>query len=420
MSVIESATWVHLAAAFGLLEFVLQLWVMRNCPFRPLGDEIEYMERGRSANPYRFPLFHRLPVLPTMARLAAGTGHPCATLRLTSVFFSAAAMAATAGASTRLGGPVIATVLCLFLLLVPERIILGSRIWPDVYLAAATGGIALILSLTPAPIGHGASALLTGLLVAFAVLVRLDALVLVPAAAAAWVGFNGWSHPIHLLFVVGPAVAAFLGWWWVSKALLGESWPDTTWKFNLGIAAQDALAQTGEGTIVIDDLIERHRARSASDLGDRAPEPRAPWTSYVRSIISRLRAMTGPDVFINGKLLPGDGHEQCIFSGSLATGLLRLSVPLFLAASIVVFAASPTTAGWLALPSIALLLPPILFHARTRYRLPVLFGLVPALAGPLNAHLSGPHSGLSWIVVAAAISVLTAVLAREPQRLERP
>ncbi len=409
-----------MAIAFGLLELVGQLWAVRSCPFRPMGDEIEYLERGRSANPYRFPLFHRLPVLPTMARLGACSQKPIATMRLFSIFFSAAAMAATAGAATRAGGPAVAVVLCLFLLLSPERIILGSRIWPDVYLAVTTSGIALILTLTPSPLGYETSAILTGLLVAFAVLVRLDALVLIPSAAIAWVGFNGWNHSSHLVFVVGPPVAAFLGWWLVSKALLGETWPDTTWRFNLGIAVQDALAQTEKKEIVIDDLVERHLNRTASDHGDGDPEAGAPWISHARSFMSRLRAMTGPDAFVGGKLLAGDDRGRCALSGRLATILLRLSTPLLLAMSVVVFATSPTSAMWLAIPPVVLLVPPVLFHARTRYRLPVLFGLLPALAGSLSVLLSGPHSVLSWVLGAAGFSALSAILARRPQRLERP
>jgi len=413
-------TWLAMASVFGLLEFLVQLVVVKIRPYEPIGDELEYIERGQSPNPYRFHLFHRLPGLPTFARLSAGTGHPVAALRLLSVALSVFAMAATAGAATRVGGPVIAAGLCLILLIVPERVALASRLWPDVHLAAITSGIALVISLTPSPIEHTTSSILTGMLVAFAVLIRLDALVLIPAATIAWFGYNGWSTSNHLIFLVGPPVVAFLGWWVISKVFLGESWPDTTWKLNLGIAVQDALAQTQGDTIIIDDLVERTLTSAAVNPGDGNSRQGAPWTSHGRSALSRLRAMTGPDAFVSGKLFPGDDHERDSLSDRFTTSLFRLSFPLLLTMAMVVSAIKPTAAGWLALPSIALLLPAIFFHARTRYRLPMLLGLIPTISGSLTALISGQHSAFSWILGCAAVSILTAILARKPLRLERP
>ena len=315
-----------MAVAFGLFELLLQLLVMRHFPYQPMGDEIEYIKRGHSTNPYRFHLFHRLPVLPTVARLGALTPHPATVLRLTSAFLGAAAIAATAGAATRAGGPVIAILLCLFLLLMPERIVLCSRIWPDVYLAAATSGIALILTLTPSPLENNASAVLTGLFVAFSVLVRLDALVLIPAVTVAWISINGSFHLSSIFFIVGPPVAAFLGWWLISKVFFGENWPDTTWKFNLGIAVQDASAQTAGGTIITDDLIEEYRSRKLSRSRGQSDTPPSR-TAHIRSMVSRLRAMVGPDTFVVGKLLADHDHGRPAFQGRPARSCYGSRLP---------------------------------------------------------------------------------------------
>jgi hypothetical protein len=129
--------------------------------------------------------------------------------------------------------------------------------------------------------------------------------------------------------------------------------------------------------------------------------------------------MIGPDTFVSGKLL-ADYDHGCVGSPGWAPHLLlRRSTPLLIATAIVAVAWRPTSSAWLALPSLALLVSPILFHARTRYRLPLVFGLIPCLAGCLNVYLSGQLSASSLVLVASAIAAITAILARKPLRLEK-
>lgn len=414
---ISPPSWIVVASVFGVLEFIVQLWILATCPYKPIGDEIEYIERGTSSNPYRFPVFHRLPVLPTVALFAARTDHPEGALRLASMIFSAIAMATTAGAASRTAGPVVATILCLALLAIPERILLGSRIWPDVYLAAATGGIALALTLAPEPLGFTSAAGLIGLLLASAVLTRLDALVLVPATTVAWVAVSRMPQSSDLLLIVAPPAVAFLGWWLVSKALLGERWPDTTWKFNVGITVQDALIQKQDGPIAVDDLIDRHVGRFNSQPGGRTPT--ASRIAYVRSFFSRFRAIVGPDTFVTAKLLSSENFGTCSRPELLTTALLRFSCPMLFASSAVLFLWQPSAAGWLAFPSLMLMLPPILFHTRTRYRLPVLYGLVPAAAGSLIAILFPAQPAGSWLIALLCTVAATLILTCHPRRVER-
>lgn len=423
---IQPGNWLAVALAFGLLELLLQLGMMTLYPFMPVGDEVEYIARGRSTNPFRFRLFSRLPLLPAVAWFGARTGHPATFLRLVSAILSAVAMAATAGAATRVGGTVIASVLCIGLLMVPERVVLGSRIWPDVYLAAATSAIVLILTLTPS-IGLDRSAALIGILVAIATLTRLDALVLILSAAFTWAMIVPTMSTTQIGWLTGLPLTAFAVWWAVSILVFNQRWPDTTWKFNLGIAAEEARVQQEDSPIVVDDLIQRHQAVSGDPGAERQQFGRpdrktTPWTGFPLSVASRLRAMVGPDTFVQGKILADKNGGSGSVSRSVLSSLFRVSVPFLAALSIGVLIWQPSRAAWLAIPALSLMIPAVLFHARTRYRLPFLYGLVPVLAGTLRLAIESPKEGssLSALVSAALIAALLAILVRQPVRLERP
>ena len=131
--------------------------------------------------------------------------------------------------------------------------------------------------------------------------------------------------------------------------------------------------------------------------------------------------MVGPDTFVHGKILAEFGKQEHSKAGLVFSALLRISVPFLMATTIGLFALRPTGAGWLAIPALSLLVPAVLFHARTRYRLPLIYGLVPVAAGSLGQILA--HSPVAptprIISVAVAAAILGCVLAREPRRLER-
>ena len=424
---VDSEHWLVVALVFGLAEVVLQLGLLATTPFHPIGDEVEYIERGRSNHSFSPEPFLRVPFLPALAWIGGRTGHPSDFLRLTTIAFSAGAMAATAGTATRLGGGVIATVLCLGLLLMPERIVLGSRIWPDVYLAAMTSGIALTLSLTPSAVGLDRSAALIGVLVALAVLTRLDALILIPSVTAVWMIVSPSVTPAHASWLIGLPLTAFGVWWLVSLVFLKQRWPDTTWKFNLGITVREALVQQESDTITIDDLIELQPAEGKRRHDEDQPNvrqehPPVPLAGFLRSVVSRLRALLGPDTFVKGKILARVKWGENSVAWLVLTALLRVSAPFLVAVSIGVFVWHPSSAGWVAIPAISLLIPAIVFHARTRYRLPLLYGLVPVIAVGIGHMLAQPQLSFvrSVIPMCVFVVILGLILAREPRRLERP
>jgi len=423
---IDSEHWVFVAMLFGLAELGLQIGLFAACPFRAIGDEVEYIERGRAGRPFSPVPFFRVPLLPFLAWFGGRIGHPTVFLRLISIAFSASAMAATAGAATRLGGAGIGTILCLGLFVIPERVVLGSRIWPDVALAATTSAMVLILSLTPTVQDLDRSAMVLGFLVSLAVLTRLDALVLVPAIGAVWAMVSPDFTLTQAGWLVGLPIISFGAWWLVAVGILGQRWPDTTWIFNLGVAAQEARAQDGGDPVTIDDLIGRLQTEmrhSRTDDRFRAHRNRMsiPWTGFLSSAAARLRAMLGPDTFVQGKILAEAKWERGSITQSVLSALFRASVPSVIALSFGMFILQPSRVGWMAIPSLSLMIPAVLIHARTRYRLPLIYGLFPVLAGSVCLTLVKPQPTQTGFVIRFVLIalVLWLVLARQPRRMER-
>lgn len=409
---------------FGIAEALLQGTLAAAFPSRPIGDESEYINRGAARHPFNPVPFFRVPVLPIVAWVGGRFGNAFGFLRLTSVLCSVVAMAATAGAAVRLGGVGIGVSLSLLLFMIPERIILGSRIWPDVYLAAATAPMILIMSLAPSAIGWDRAVIALGVLVALSVMIRLDGLVVFPAMVAAWVMVAPPLTSTPALWLIGLPILVLTSWWLIARLVFGQDWLDTTWLFNLGITIQEAEAYFDHETVVVDDLIRRYKADPGGAWGaGQAPTPRfrrIPWRSFGLSVISRLRVMIGPDTFVRGKVLPTvsglEGHPI----SPVLNAALRWSVPILAAASLVATGWRLTAAIGSCLPALSLLIPAVLFHARTRYRLPAIYGAVPALAASLGLAAAPPTASVFSTVAVVALVVLVAIcLARPPRRLER-
>lgn len=405
----DAARWIG-PLLLACTELAWQFWQLRTRSPAPVGDEAEYIERGRSGRPFAPDPFFRLPVLPLIAWCAGRCGQPQAGLRAASMLGSALAMLAATRAATHTGGIATGWTLGLVLLLIPERFALGHRIWPDVHLAAVTSAVILVVVSCPEPIPLPLASALLGALLSAAVLVRLDAVLLVPATGVAWTGLQSEIQGIHLAAIIGLPTVAFLAWWAFAHRTMGQRWPDTTWLFNLKVWTEEARRIGRVSTITVDDLIHppagSGRSR-ATTLGD-----------HFAAIAARTRTLLGPDTFVSGKLLPASGHLPR--PGS--SWGLRYSVPGLVAATVVLSCWRPDPATWLLVPAAALLLPAILFHARTRYRLPMIYGVVPVLAAHIGS-LLGPsrYPTTLWMLSAVAMTILLwALLGRRPVRLERP
>ncbi len=418
MSILISSplTWSTVAVTAGLLEFGLQLLRLARNDIPPVGDEYEYIGRGKGRHPFTAEPFFRVPLLPAAAWLAGRLGDPARWIRVAAAVSSALAVAATTGAAARVGGVPIAVILTLMLLAIPERFLLGVRIWPDVWLATVTSGIALTLTLTPTVLEPHTAAVLIGLLSAVASLTRLDAVVLVPAVTAVWSAAGLPLQGSVLMWLAGLPATVFAGWWVIAAVLLRQRWPDTTWRFNLGIAAVETAYRRQKTCYTVDDLIVASRRAAAADGN---PDPSL-WHAHLAAVLARTRAMLGPDTFVRGKLLDPLSGPKPNPRRRILDATLRLTVPLWIAIGAVLIVWAPSPAALLTVPALALAIPAVVFHTRTRYRLPLIYGLVPAAAGAAAQLLAAPSTAVDWLAVVAVGSALGLALSREPRRTERP
>lgn len=131
--------------------------------------------------------------------------------------------------------------------------------------------------------------------------------------------------------------------------------------------------------------------------------------------------MIGPDTFVQGKILANTGWRENSIARPILAASLRTSAPFLVAVTLGLFAWHPDITGWVAIPALSLMIPAVLFHARTRYRLPLLYGLVPVLSGSIARMLAQPQlPSAGWAIpVALLVVVLGLTLARKPHRLER-
>lgn len=132
--------------------------------------------------------------------------------------------------------------------------------------------------------------------------------------------------------------------------------------------------------------------------------------------------MVGPDTFVQGKILADIKWRDHSVARPILAILFRISTPFLVAVTLGFFAWHPTVIGWVAIPGLSLMIPAVLFHARTRYRLPLLYSLVPVLAGTLSGLFARPQPQATGMVIAVVVSLLALglFLSRKPRRLERP
>jgi hypothetical protein len=97
-----------------------------------------------------------------------------------------------------------------------------------------------------------------------------------------------------------------------------------------------------------------------------------------------------------------------------------VSVPFLVATAIGLTLWSPNRIWWPVVPAVSLMVAAVSFHARTRYRLPLLYGLVPLLSAQIGQIAAGPEPLALQRAVPAivAIAVVGLFLALRPRRIE--
>ena len=392
-------------------------------PRQAIGDEVEYLFRAQSAAPLAHEPFLRVPLYPAFLWLVGRRlGERGIDLALVLVTVLSTTAAAAAGGV--LFGDTVAAVTGVMLALCPDRWLLARRLWPDTLLALHASLLLYFLAVARLQAGaaDGISAIMfwiLGGLVAAATLVRIDALVL-GLAVTLLVPRAGWFPRLSLLglALAGLALAA------VVNGRRSRRWlPDDTFLFNLRLMMEDRSGKPLEPTMV--QLGNAWRTEDASDRARLTGQVlcaglRRPWLAVV-AIARRGWSLTGADTFAIEKLVAEDSGAfpgmKPLARRAVSTAL-RAGFPLLLALS----CASLTQANeWLRRPDLwlaaAILLPAMLFTARTRYRFASLFCLAPGAGASVTA-LFG--SGAEARFAVATVTVLLLVLfALAPRRAER-
>ncbi len=343
---------------------------------RPVGDEQEYLDRGRSEDPHAPRLFLRPPLLPWLARLFLNRPEAEAgerRLRRLMAAVSVAAVALTAVAGWRLGGPALALLATFLLAVQPERILFGCHLWPDTLLAAALAALAVILTLPAAP----AVALAAGVVATAGVLIRIDFLAALPLLVAAWSRSEGSLTALTAASLIAPPLVALAVVSLRNARRYGIPLPDNTWAFNLMVVRSEILLggqhRVGIEGVIADTLV-RWRGLSAPEASRRGlamlgEALRSPWR-LAQGIARRLLTVLGPDTFVRQKLLPRGAAYPELGDAPRRRwdAALKAGFPLLVTAALSAAAANGRIPGSYAWPTLGLLAVAVLFHARTRYR----------------------------------------------------
>ncbi len=404
----------------------LHLWVLYAlAPRQALGDESDYLERGSWADPHRPRLFLRVPAIPSLVRLVARVSpSPEASLRRGGALLGAASALLVALAGLQLGGPLLALLAGLFMLLLVERVLLSAHLWPDGLLCALH---CLALHLLQFPSSTGLAVLL-GAVAMLATLVRIEQL----ALALGLLLVMGWREPSQILLLSAcllvPSLLALAIWTLIAKRRYGIALPDTTWLFNLRILhGQVSDPQAGPIRVQrsIASLVREQRAGDAS--APRLTELLGSLPAVLGSMLRRLLACFGPDTFVSGRLLPPMGKAYPELSSNRAAPLalmLRWSFPLMASLTLWSLIVVGRLPDYL-LAAAPVLLALIMVHFRSRYRLVLMPWLCLAGADALlrieYQSLGALHwAGLGLLLLIAAVHVRHPLIVEHDGQIAAP
>ncbi|MEN9643525.1 MAG: hypothetical protein RL238_194 [Actinomycetota bacterium] len=369
---------------------------------RPMGDEIEYLERAAADDPTAPQLFVRVPGFIWFVR--ALHGHERRT-RLLQHVVAVATVAVAASAAARVGGAEVAWVCGVTLALLPDRWVLAGRIWPDVPLALHH---AIVLALlTVADRGTGVSPWWFGVVAASAVVVRIDALVLPVVLAVLPLARGGQAAWSGVLGILVPTVVALVLLALRNRRRYGLFAVDTTLAFNLRVMAREQRDPATTVQVAVDDVLGDWSPASPQGALRRAFGGVGTPARMVVGIGHRLVSMAGADTFARERLLPASGGWPDMPSAVRrpVAAVLRISTPALIGAAACGVAAGSDVTLQLLWPVVAAYVAMCAVHARTRFRA-VLF---PWLA--LWAGVGAVHVWRTPTVMPVAIGVAVAVAA---------
>jgi len=385
----------------------LQLSVRRVLgPMKMVGDENGYIACGAQVDPYRPEMLLRVPLMAWLSKQAHRySSNPERFLRSATSLASMVTILVTMVSARITGGDAIAILVGLILVFMPGRLVLSHHIWPDIWLGLWLSLFCLVLVYPDLP--PGLRAQLLGLVAALAFMTRFDALLLAPVTAFGVAPMAPWDW----VFILSPTLLVFMVLSIRNAHRYRIPWPDTTWMFNLMIAAGETGQESASKVLVDQEVFKT--ATAWNQLSD--PDRFATSITSIRRLLAlptraivgmflRLWASIGPDSFVLHRLLPPTGCAYPEISERLNRGLgiaLVLVFPVFISAALLALLVADQPVAVIIWPTIAFGVTS-LFHNRTRYRQAWLPGAALLLVTTICtqgfwAMLLSPGSIIKWV-----------------------
>lgn len=389
-----------------------------------VGDEGDYVRRGRSDDPFAPTLFLRVPLIPFLAMVASRFGNPEQALRRMMVLASLLAYLLTMVGGWVLGGEAGALGAGLVLLLFPERGMMSKRIWPEPILSLWLAALQLVL-IQDADIFFTAT--LSGVLVMLASLTRIEQLVLLPAVLLV-LFLREASISIQLIVLVcGPTFVAFSLWSMRCRLKYGTWLPDNTWCFNLSVLLRE-LQSNSEENMHIKDIVSECVPQWEKDPDHSGWESitaclrvtKANPMRLVVQFLQRMISLLGPDTFVSQCIMGPKGNTKGRLGAFLDLAVrcfLKVSVPIVVACFAVTSFAFCVVPPIFLVPALFVFLSFAVVHTRTRFRVSLFpsFALwaVVIFSSSNTAALSSFDAAGIWVAILVMAALLLLVVRNE-------
>ena len=337
-----------------------------------VGDEVGYTRCGAQKDPYRPVVFLRVPFMIWLSKQCHRySSDPVGRLRMAASVASSVTIVVSMISAQILGGEWAAMLIGLLLAFMPGRMILSHHTWPDIWLGLWLSVFCLILVYPDLP--QNLRAQMLGLVAALAFMTRFDALLLAPVTGLGLAPMSAWEW----IFLLSPTVLVFIVLSLRNAHRYNIPWPDTTWMFNLMIAADETSQQKASKLLVDEEVFKVAAVWKELSNKDRymatitSLRRLCVWpTRAISGMVLRLWASIGPDSFVLGRLVPPVGRAYPRISSRLS-GILNVALvfafPVFISATLMALLVADQPAAVIIWPTMAYAVTS-LFHNRTRYR----------------------------------------------------
>lgn len=397
-------------------------------PAVSVGDESDYICCGAQADPYLPGIFLRVPFMAWLSKQAHRySSSPERVLRSSTGIASMLSIVFCMLSAQMIGGVYVAFLTGLLLVVMPGRIILSNHIWPDIWLGLWLSLVCLILVYPD--LSSNQRALLVGLVAALAFITRFDALLLAPFAG---IGLAPLPF-IEWLFILLPTLFVFAFLSIRNARRYRIPWPDTTWMFNIMIAAGETGKNRAHKVHVEEEVRKvltvwqtlEHPDRFSSTVTSLRSLVARP-VRAVKGVLVRIWASLGPDSFVLHRLLPPDGSAYPGISKNfnhLLKVALLVAFPVFTSMTVLAFLVAKPSLPVVLWPTLAFAAASLI-HNRTRYRQAWLPGaaliLIAAVSEPgFWSILLSTGSITKWLV-AVALAVALVCFRTRSERRENP